>query len=138
MDGSPYILQKGGFFAASDGIQVNTTMQNLAKGIFSGQGFFILKVSGRGLLFISSYGMIHPIDIAAGQELILDNQHLVAWPEHSNFSIETATKGWISSFTSGEGLVCRFRGPARVYMQTRNPDAFASWIRGIAGTGKPA
>jgi len=131
-----YIVQKGGFFAGTAGIQVNTSLQNLAKGLFSGQGFFILKISGQGLLFISSYGAIHPLDIPAGEEFIIDNQHLVAWPEDCHFNIEAASKGWLSSVTSGEGLVCRFRGPARVYIQTRNPDAFATWIRGVVNGGK--
>ncbi len=136
MDGSDtYVVQKNGFFAGTEGIQVNTKMQNLSSGFLSGQGFFVLKIGGRGLLFISSYGAIHPLDIPAGEEFIIDNEHLVAWPEHVNFEIEAASSGWISSFTSGEGLVCRFRGPARVYIQSRNPGAFGNWVRGVANAG---
>ena len=37
--------------------------------------------------------------------------------------------GWLSSLTSGEGLVCRFRGPGRVLIQTRNPGGFGAWVR---------
>ncbi len=135
LDGShTYVVQKDGFFAGTDAIQVNTKMQNLSKGLFSGQGFFVLKISGRGLLFISSYGAIHPLDIPAGEEFIVDNEHLVAWPEDIYFNIEKASSGWVSSFTSGEGLVCRFRGPARVYIQTRNPSAFGNWVRSLVNT----
>lgn len=130
MDGSvSYILQKDGFFAGSEDLQISTKMQNLAKGLFSGEGFFILRATGRGTLFVSSYGAIHPIDLAAGEEIIIDNSHLVAWPETMQYSIEKASSGWISSFTSGEGLVCRFKGPGRVLIQTRNPGGFGSWIR---------
>ena len=53
-----------------------------------------------------------------------------------NYTIEKASNGWISSFMSGEMLVCRFRGPGTVLIQTRNPSAFASWIRAVAGTSK--
>ena len=35
----------------------------------------------------------------------------------------------ISSLTSGEGLICRFRGPGRVLIQTRNPASFGLWMR---------
>ncbi len=130
MDGTTsYILQKDGFFAGSEGLNVSTKMQNLAKGLFSGEGFFIIKVSGMGTLFVSSYGSIHPMDLAAGEEIIIDNCHLVAWPETMQYNVEKASSGWISSFTSGEGLVCRFRGPGRVLIQTRNPRGFGSWIR---------
>lgn len=136
MDGSHgYVVQKNGFFAGTDEIHVNTTLQNLSSGFLSGQGFFVLKISGYGLLFISSYGAIHPIDIPAGEEMVIDNEHLVAWPDTIDFKIETASSGWISSFTSGEDFVCRFRGPARVYIQTRNPSAFGAWIRSITNGG---
>lgn len=130
LDGSYSLcVQKDGFLAATEGIEVSTQMQNLTKGMFSGEGFFILKISGRGTTFISSYGAIHPINLEAGEEVIIDNSHLVAWPDYMNYKIEKASKGWISSFTSGEGLVCRFRGPGTVLIQTRNPRGFGAWIR---------
>jgi len=124
-----YILQKDGFLAASEGIEISTTAQNLARGLFSGEGFFVLKARGSGMLFTESYGAIHELDIPAGEEIIVDNGHLVAWPETMNYSLEKASRGWISSFTSGEGLVCRFRGPGKVYIQSRNPTAFGAWVR---------
>lgn len=130
LDGSYSLtVQKDGFLAGTDGIQVDTQMQNLAKGIFSGEGFFILNVSGRGTVFVNTYGSIHAINLEQGEEIVIDNQHLVAWPSYMNYSIEKASKGWVSSFTSGEGLVCRFRGPGPVLIQTRNPRGFGSWIQ---------
>lgn len=124
-----YILQKDGFLAASEGVTISTTAQNLAGGLFGGEGFFVLKASGRGMLFAESYGAIHELEVPAGQEMIVDNGHLVAWPETMGYHIEKASSGWISSFTSGEGLVCRFRGPGKIYIQSRNPTAFGSWVR---------
>ncbi|GIW85583.1 MAG: TIGR00266 family protein [Thermogemmata sp.] len=123
-----YILQKDGFFAASREVEISTKVQNLLKGLFSGEGFFVLRASGMGTLFVSSYGAIHPIDLSEGQEFVVDNGHLVAWPETMEYKIQKASSGWISSLTSGEGLVCRFRGPGRVLIQTRNPGGFIAWI----------
>lgn len=130
LDGSNnYVLQKDGFFAASDTIKISTKVQNLARGLFSGEGFFVLKVSGEGTLFVSSYGAIHTIDVPPGEEIIIDNGHLVAWPDGMFYRLEKASAGWISSFTSGEGIVCRFKGPGRVLIQTRNPSGFGSWVK---------
>jgi len=132
LDGSvEYVLQKDGFFAGSDTLTVSTKMQNLSQGLFSGEGFFVIRVSGQGTLFVSSYGAIHPIDIPAGEQMIIDNAHLVAWPGSMKYTLEKAAKGWISSFTSGEGIVCRFTGPGRVLIQSRNPSGFAAWIRSM-------
>ncbi|MDP4181386.1 MAG: TIGR00266 family protein [Bacillota bacterium] len=130
LDGSYGLcVQKDGFLAATQGIEVSTQMQNLFKGLFSGEGFFILRISGKGMVFLSSYGSIHAINLAEREEVIIDNGHLVAWPDYMHYQMEKASKGWISSFTSGEGIVCRFRGPGTILIQTRNPKGFGSWLR---------
>jgi uncharacterized protein (TIGR00266 family) len=135
LDGSQnYILQKDGFFAGSEFLEISSKVQNLTKGLFSGEGFFVVRVSGTGTLFVSSYGVIHPLEVPADAEVIIDNSHLVAWPENMQYKIEKAAKGWLSSWTSGEGLVCRFVGPGQVLIQTRNPAAFGKWIRRFVPT----
>ncbi len=130
LDGSEeYLLQKDGFLAAEETIEIATKAQNLTKGLFSGEGFFVMRISGKGKIAISTYGGIHKISIAPGETKIIDNSHMVAWSANANYKIEKASKGWISSFTSGEGLVCRFQGPGDVYIQTRNSPGFGSWLR---------
>ena len=134
LPGGILAIQKNGFLAATHGIDISTKVQNLKRGLFSGEGFFILNAKGNGTIFVSSYGVIHPINLDQGEEFIIDNGHLVAWPDYMDYKIESASSGWISSLTSGEGLVCRFRGPGVVLIQTRNPDSFESWIRSIVPT----
>ena len=137
LDGSyNLVVQKDGFLAGTTGIEVSSKMQNLMQGLFSGEGFFTLKVGGRGTVFLNSYGGIHAINVAAGEERIIDNSHLVAWPEYMEYKIEKASSGWISSFTSGEMLVCRFKGPGVVLIQTRNPQGFGNWIKNLLPTAK--
>lgn len=132
LDGSYGLtIQKDGFLACTHGIDISTKAQNLSRGLLSGEGFFVLNATGRGTLFVSSYGVIHPINLARGEEYIIDNGHLVAWPDYMDYKMEKASSGWISSLTSGEGLVCRFKGPGVVLIQTRNPSSFESWIRSI-------
>lgn len=50
----------------------------------------------------------------------IDNGYLVAWEGHMNYQISKAGSGVISSILSGEGLVCTFTGPGRIYLQTRS------------------
>lgn len=122
------LVQKDGFLCASGDLDIRTAMQGIARGLFSGEGFFVLKISGTGTVFLSAFGAIHAIDIPAEQTVVIDNKHLVAWPADTPCRIEPAAKGWISSVTSGEVLVCRFTGPARVLIQTRNGAGFGSWL----------
>ena len=136
LDGSyGLMVQKNGFLAGTQNINVDTKMQNLSRGLLSGEGFFILHINGSGTVFISSYGVIHPINLESGQEIIIDNGHLVAWPDYMEYNVEKASSGWVSSFTSGEGLVCRFKGPGVVLIQTRNTGSFGDWIRSFIPTG---
>ena len=136
LDGSYGLrIQKNGFLASTEDIQIDTHVQNLARGFLSGEGFFILNAKGRGTIFVASYGVIHAINLEDGEEVVIDNGHLVAWPDYMDYKIEKASGGWISSFTSGEMLVCRFRGPGVVLIQTRNPDAFKGWIQSMLPIG---
>jgi uncharacterized protein (TIGR00266 family) len=124
-----YFVQKDGFLAGEESIKIESRMQNLARGLLGGEGFFILKISGKGQLLLNSFGAIHKVELKPEQEYIVDNSHLVAWSATAAYSIEKAAAGWIASFTSGEGFVCRFRGPGVVYIQSRNPGGFGRWIR---------
>jgi len=130
LDGvNEYMVQKDGFLAGADAIVIESKMQSLSRGLLGGEGFFILKISGKGMLVLNSFGAIHKIELKPDQEYIVDNSHLVAWSTTTSYNIEKATSGWVASFTSGEGFVCRFRGPGLVYIQSRNPGSFGAWIR---------
>ena len=132
LDGtSGLIIQKDGFLACTEQVEIETKVQNLARGFFSKEGFFILKARGNGTLFLSCYGAIHTIVLNVGEEIIIDNGHLVAWTEDTDYTIEKASNGWINSITSGEGLVCRFKGPGKIWIQTRNPGSFSGWISSL-------
>lgn len=130
LDGlNEYMVQKDGFLAGSESIKIESQMQSLSRGLLGGEGFFILQVSGKGSLILNSFGAIHKVELKPDQEYIVDNSHLVAWAGTTSYHIERAASGWVASFTSGEGFVCRFRGPGVVYIQSRNPGSFGAWVR---------
>lgn len=130
LDGvNEYLVQKDGFLAGAQEVRIESQMQSLSRGLLGGEGFFILRIGGTGQLILNSFGAIHKVELKPDDEYIVDNSHLVAWTATTTYSIEKAAAGWIASFTSGEGFVCRFRGPGLVYIQSRNPSGFGAWIR---------
>jgi uncharacterized protein (TIGR00266 family) len=130
LDGiNEFMVQKDGFLAGAEGVKIESRMQSLSRGLLGGEGFFILKIGGQGQLILNTFGAVHKVELKPDEEYIVDNSHLVAWTATTTYSIEKASAGWIASFTSGEGLVCRFRGPGVVYIQSRNPGGFGAWIR---------
>lgn len=129
LDGSTGItLQSGAFLAAEQSINVETKMQNLMTGIFSGAGLFVVKVKGKGNLFVNAFGALHAVVLSPGQEWVVDTGHLVAWEDTVQYEIGKASEGFLSSMTSGEFLVCKMRGPGLVIIQSRNPNNFGQWV----------
>lgn len=126
LTGSALLVQSTSYLASSPQLTVDTKWAG-ARGFFAKEGLFLLKVSGRGHLFVSSYGAIHEVPLAAGQDYTLDNGHMVAFDETASYNVRRVG-GVKSTLFSGEGLVCTFTGPGRVFLQTRSEDAFLSWL----------
>lgn len=127
--GQDFFMQGGTFLAGLGDVQIDTRMQKLSQGLFSGEGLFVLHITGHGYAVASAFGGVQEINIPAGKEYIIDNGHIVAWSGDTSYNIEKAAKGWFHTITSGEGLVCRFKGPGTVWIQTRNPREFGAWVR---------
>ncbi|KAI9758944.1 MAG: hypothetical protein M4579_002684 [Chaenotheca gracillima] len=118
---------KDAYLAATQGIVKEHKSQGFSKAMFSGEGLFIYKISGQGILWVTSLGAIIRKDLQPEEKYLVDNGHLVAW--NCKYVLErVASGGIISGVTSGEGLVCKFTGPGTVFIQTRNPAAFGAWI----------
>jgi uncharacterized protein (TIGR00266 family) len=126
MSGGAMYVQSGSYIAGTSGVTVDTSWAG-ARGFFSGAGLFLLKCVGQGDLFVSAYGAIHAVDLQAGQQYIVDTGHVVAFEDTITWSVKPVG-GLKATLFSGEGLVCNFAGPGRLYLQTRSIDAFVSFL----------
>lgn len=117
-------LQNSAYVASTDGVEIATKWQGLTRGFFSGESFFLIRAQGRGDLFFSSYGGIVEIDVT--DDDVVDTGNIVAFTDGLEYSI-TKMGSYKSLFFSGEGLVCRFRGRGKVWIQTRKAAAFVAW-----------
>lgn len=134
--GTKFYAQPGSYLAGDASLTIN--VQGSLRGTLSGEGLFLLTVEGSGLLLLSSFGAIHAKDLAAGEEYLVDTGHIVAFEHTITWQIEKASgksqgvggflKGMVQSALSGEGFVCRYRGPGRVYLQTRQLAGFAAQL----------
>lgn len=121
-----FYVQSGSYIASTPSIQVDTKWGG-AKLFFSGEGLFLLRCQGQGDLFVSSYGAIHAVQLAEGQQYVVDTGHMVAFEDTITYKVRGAG-GLKETFLSGEGLVCDFTGPGRLYLQTRSMDAFLKFL----------
>jgi uncharacterized protein (TIGR00266 family) len=120
------LVQSGSYVASSMGIEISTSWGG-AKTFFASEGLFMLQATGSGTLILSSYGAIHELSLAAGQQVSVDTGHIVAFTRAMGFNVR-AVGGLKSTLFSGEGLVVDLTGPGRVLMQTRSVSAFLSWL----------
>ncbi len=125
MQDTTVMVQRGSYLCSTPGIEIDTKFQGLKKTFLSGEGAFLLQAIGTGDLWLSSYGAIH--EIAIDGSYIVDTGHIVAFDNTVDFDIRKVG-GLKSLLFSGEGLVCEFSGRGRVWIQTRNSGALASFL----------
>lgn len=116
----------GAFLAGSDGIDIDSEVGDL-KSILGEASLTPLALKGTGTVFIEAYGGLEKLELTAGESYVLDNEHLVAWDNNVDYSIERVGD-LKSSLLSGEGLVFEFTGPGTVWYQTRDMDALVSTL----------
>ncbi|MFO0550265.1 MAG: TIGR00266 family protein [Polyangiaceae bacterium] len=120
-----WCIQNSAYVASSPGVNVETKSGGF-KGFFSGAGFFVLGTSGQGQLLLGSFGAIEPVHVDGG--MVIDTGHVVAWESTLQYNVGKSGAGWVSSFLSGEGLVCTFTGQGIVYIQSRNASEYGQAI----------
>ena len=86
MHGETLMVQSGAYLASSAGINVETKWSG-AKTFFGSEGLIMLRISGTGLLIVSSYGAIHTVELAQDQKYVVDTGHLVTFEEHLKFDL---------------------------------------------------
>ncbi|MGL5080781.1 MAG: TIGR00266 family protein [Microcoleaceae cyanobacterium] len=121
LNGNSLLVQSSGFVASGTGVELNTKFQGV-KGFFSGESLFLIQVTGHGDLWFSSYGAI--LEVPVDGDYLVDTGYVVAFEDTLNYTVEMlgglSFKGLKTGIFGGEGLVCRFRGQGRLWVQSRH------------------
>jgi uncharacterized protein (TIGR00266 family) len=123
---SGFIVQKSAYLASTNDVELDVKWEGFTKGLF-GQGLFMVKVYGSGELFVNTFGAIDKHELDQGEEMLVDNFHLVAFSDTCEYQVERFG-GWKETILSGEGFVTRIWGPGEVYIQTKNLREFVDWL----------
>lgn len=120
LNGNGLMIQSSGFVAASPTVEIDTKFQGF-KGFFSGESLFLLRATGTGDIWFSSYGAIAEIPVTG--DYVVDTGYIVAFEDTLNYNVEMlgglSFKGLRTGILGGEGLVCRFSGRGRLWIQSR-------------------
>jgi uncharacterized protein (TIGR00266 family) len=126
LNNQTFYAQSSAYIASSPDIVVDTKWGG-AKTFIGREGLFLLKMSGTGNVFLSSYGAVHEIVLGPDQKYIVDTGHMVAFDEGMEYNVKRVG-GIKSTFFGGEGLVFEFTGPGKIITQSRSEDAFLTWL----------
>jgi uncharacterized protein (TIGR00266 family) len=124
MRGETIYLQGGAFLACDPRIYLGTKFGGL-RALFSGEGAFFLEITGQGDLFFNAHGTV--VEHEVNGEFIVDTGHVVGWEQTLDWKIG-GMGSLKSTFFSGEGLVIRFNGQGKVWLQTRTIGGLAGWL----------
>ncbi len=122
LDGEELVLERGAFIASDDDVRIDSKFQGF-RGLFS-EGLFVLRCTGRGMLFFGAYGDITEIEVDG--EYVVDNGYAVAWDPSLSYQVTRAKK--VRAFLFGSQLLLRFSGRGRVWVQSRSPRSLANWV----------
>lgn len=118
--GRGLMIQSSGFLASSPSVNLDTKFQGF-KGFFSGESIFLLKATGSGDIWFSSYGAI--LEIPVKGNYIVDTGYIVAFEDSLQYKVEflggLSWKGLKTGILGGERFVCRFTGEGKLWIQSR-------------------
>ena len=117
--GKEVIVQKSGFLAAEESVELSVFFQKkLGAGLFGGEGFIMQRLSGRGTAFLEFDGHVVEYNLQPGQQIVVDTGYLAAMDATCNMEIKSVP-GLKNMVFGGEGLFNTvITGPGRVWLQT--------------------
>ena len=133
----PVVVQKKGFLASEQGVELSVFFQKkVAGGLFGGEGFIMQKLSGQGTAFIEIDGTAVEYELAPGQQIIADTGYVVMMDATCTMDVVTV-KGVKNVLFGGEGLFNTVvTGPGRVILQSMPITAFAGSIASVLPSSK--
>ena len=126
---NPIIVQKSGFLACEEGVELSIAYKKkLGASFFGGEGFIMQKLADNGTAFVEIDGEACQYDLAPGEVMYIDTGYLAMMDASVTMDIEMV-KGAKNIFLGGEGLFnTKVIGPGRVWIQTMPVAALAQSI----------
>lgn len=117
--GQSYIVQKHGYLACSEGVEVSVAFQKkVSVGLFGGEGFIMQKLAGEGIAFVEIDGNAMEYQLGVGESMIVNTGYVAYMEDTCTMDIKTVS-GMKNALFGGEGLVNTVvTGPGKVVLQT--------------------
>jgi uncharacterized protein (AIM24 family) len=113
----PWILERGAYWASEASVELSLYREKALTSFWLGNGFvdFQTRVAGRGRVVLNAAGPVEEIDLG-DEEIAVEGALVIARSSRVAFSVRRPSRGWVSSWLSGEKLLRVYRGPGRILM----------------------
>lgn len=134
--GPNYIVQKGGFLAGTQGVELSVHFQKkLGAGLLGGEGFIMQKIGGQGIAFIEIDGSACEYELQAGQSMVVNSGYLAAMTDTCRMEVQS-TGNAKNAILGGEGFFNTVvHGPGKIILQSMPTYALARAIQPYIVTG---
>ena len=136
MDDRPMVVQKAGFLAAEEGVELSIFFQKkTGAGFFGGEGFIMQRLSGSGMAFAEIDGTLVEYDLQPGQQIVVDTGNVAGFTAGVQMEIRQVP-GMKNKLLGGEGLFNTvLTGPGRIWLQTMPISGVAAALLPYIPTG---
>jgi uncharacterized protein (AIM24 family) len=117
MQGEEWIIERGGYWASDDEVEVGVYRERIMNAFWSGDGFidFHTRVRGHGKLVLTARGPAHEITLADGERYAAEARGVViARTSEVSYRVRRPARGIVGSWLSGERMLRVYTGPGRI------------------------
>lgn len=108
---------------------------NAATALCGGQGIFLPKITGSGMIFIVASGCVEVIELKVGEKIVVDQPNLVAFSQSVGFDVRTSGS-CLTCCCAGMGLFnAVLTGPGKVIVESLPMSKLASALMKVTGGG---
>lgn len=134
--GRELVVQKSGFLASEESVQLSVFFQKkLGSGFFGGEGFIMQRLSGSGMAFAEIDGTLVEYDLQPGQQIVVDTGNVAGFTAGVQMEIRQVP-GMKNKLLGGEGLFNTvLTGPGRIWLQTMPISGVAAALLPYIPTG---
>jgi uncharacterized protein (TIGR00266 family) len=129
-----WCFQSSAYVASDPDVELKTRAGGL-RGLFSGAGLFALETAGQGQMILGAFGALEEVPVDG--KLVIDTGHLAAWESTLTCRLDKNTSGWVSTWFSGEGLVCHVEGRGSLWIQSRSAQRYGATIGATLAPRQP-
>ena len=132
----PVVVQKSGFLASEQGVELSIFFQKkTGAGFFGGEGFIMQRLSGSGMAFAEIDGTLVEYDLQPGQQIVVDTGNVAGFTAGVQMEIRQVP-GMKNKLLGGEGLFNTvLTGPGRIWLQTMPISGVAAALLPYIPTG---